>query len=179
MKCPCTKKRNPVALPSSLVGIGQFIELQGVTGDGEEFILKPEPRQRLWLAWRGTADNGDMLIVDVVGREAAAANEATTRLHKKFHAADPVNWNRVVWTPPTSAIKRLGYARTLTYRVPSRTPSNKNDADYIHAFGDFGGGVDMREEREYWPGIGQGPDGSVYIIRRSKNKYRLADWLEG
>lgn len=173
------KKTNPPASPSSLVGIGQFIAMECVKADGEPFTIKPEPKQRLWLAWRGEPDSGDMLVVDVVARGASCGDDETAKIHRTFHAADPVNWSKVVWIPPTSACQRLGYIRTITYRVPSRMPSNKNDADYIHAFGDFGGGVDMRNDEKYWPTIAAGPDLSLYIVRRRNNKYRLSDWLEG
>mgnify|MGYP000178300998 CR=1 FL=1 len=178
-KKPALYKANPPAAPSSLVGIGKFAALEYDDANGQRAQIAPAPGELLWLAWRGTPERGDMLVVDVAGREKARGDDETAIIHKNFHGEAPVSWARVVWTPPTQAVERLGFVRSITYRVPARMPSNKNDADYIHAFGDFGGGVDMREESQYWPALGHGADGSLYIIRRRFNKYKLADWLEG
>lgn len=161
-----------------LVGIGRMVSIEGQRRDGSPFAITPTAADKAWLAWRGDAEKGDIIVVRVVGR-AKPGNDTTVVRHRTFHDEDPVDWSKVSWHPPMRAVEHIGFARSLTYRIPGRMPSNKQGSDWIHHFGDFGHGVDERDNKAYWPGVAVGPDASVYVIRRSKNRYRMEDWLVG
>ncbi len=58
-------------------------------------------------------------------------------------------------------------------------PSNKEHSDWIHHFGDFGDGLDLQTQRQYWPALALGDDGSVYFLRTKGTRYALKEWLVG
>lgn len=169
----------------SLVGIGRLVSIDGQRRDGSAFTLKPTSAERMWLAWRGAPETGDLLIVRPVRRvKPTAADQTTAILHKRFHDAEPMDWREVTWTEPTRALEHLGFARSLSYTIPGRMPSNKQSAPgedkvWLHHFGDFGGGVDERDDPRFWPGLAMGHDGAVYLLRKRGNRYTLDDWLIG
>ncbi len=134
------------------------------------------------MAWKGDAEKGDLIIVEPHGR-AKPGNETTRQMHRTFHDSEPIDWKDVQWHPPTRAIEHLGYARSLSYLIPDSMESNKKGdrepTEWVHYFGDFGGGVDERDDAKLWPGIAVGLDGTVYILRTRSSRYALKDWLIG
>lgn len=176
-------QRNPVADSPSLVGLGHFVSLTVRTASGIEKSIRPKHGQALWLAWKGDPETGDLIIVEP-GNRVKASNEETAKVHREFHGADPVAWQKVAWHPPTQPLERLGFATAITYRIPSKMPSNKesNDGvptDWKHSFGDFGALDNQSDDKGLHPAVARGVDGTIYLMRRPRNKYRLADWLYG
>ncbi len=176
------KRRNPAYDARPLVGIGRFINLT-VDGKGGERIITPAAGQQLWLAWKGDPERGDMIVVEA-GKRVKVSDDETAKLHREFHGEDPAAWSQVQWHPPHQPLERMGLALSVTYAIPRRMPSNKGSApderkEWLHHFGDFGTFNDQRHDPKFRPAVARGPDGSLYLLRRPGNKYRLADWLVG
>ncbi len=164
----------------AIVGVGELVAIDAITRTGKELRVEPKPGQQLWLAWMGDAETGNLIVVRA-GKSTNAGTDAARAMHHTFHGTDPVDWNRVQWIAPRQPIEHLGHAQAVTYRIPGRMPSNKQDDDWIHRFGDFGRehGGDHHRQAQYWPGLATGHDGSIYFLRTRSTQYALKDWLIG
>jgi hypothetical protein len=181
-KSIATVRGNPRP-PAQLTAIGHFVSLTFRSDTKAERSIRAKHGQHYWLAWKGDPDTGDLIIVKPGPRVRVSGADLAP--HHRFHGADPAAWESVSWSPPRQPLERLGFVTAITYRVPDRKmPSNKNGGaeaptDYVHNFGDFGAGDDRSTDKRLHPAVAVGGDGTVYIMRRAGNAYRLGDWLYG
>lgn len=170
-------------MTETLVGLGrlELVRFVGITG-GDPYDLRFTAGE--WLAWRGDANTGDLVIVHPSDGDASLTPDpAALERHRRFHGSAAESLLTATWTPPPRTRRMIGYVMAVRYDVPRKMASDKAGDRWHHKLGDFGrrGGGDRSDDNQFWPSLHASLHRPYrwWIVRRRGNAYRLDDWLIG
>lgn len=166
----------------SVLGLGRLVSLLVRRSYGTRLRITPQGER--WLAWDG-ARRDLLVLVPTGGRHPAPL--AASAAHQEFHGAAPTSLRRMTWPSPQGRLSPLGLLESITYDATGIRSPSKGRCRWLHQFGDRGERGHANAEPDepssysdhFLPRLDIDAAGSLWIVRRPQNRYRVSDWIVG